>query len=132
MAFSGVDRLRQLDLYFLALAASAERTLIPEIYEIFGLESATKFLEIFAGRTIQVPDVDVLRKAVRDVDVYSTLLGLPKGKERNAALARVRDRHALTANEIKAIEIRMRALYARAVSGEEAKSTQQTPSKAAV
>lgn len=67
-------RLRKhMSLFRLVLLQSGQYTLFPEMLEVFGEEAVIKFLDIFGGITIRVPDRGVLERAVRDVDIYVTL-----------------------------------------------------------
>lgn len=67
-------RLRKhMDLFRLVLLQTGQYTLFPEMLEVFGQESVIKFLDIFGGITIRVPDRGVLERAVRDVDIYVTM-----------------------------------------------------------
>ena len=54
---------------------------LPEIFEIFGEESALKFLDIFAGCTIEVPSRKDIQTTIRDVVIWATLTK-HKGKKR--------------------------------------------------
>lgn len=62
-----------MDLFRLVLLQTGQYTLFPEMLEIFGEEAVIKFLDIFGGITVRVPDRGVLERAVRDVDIYVTL-----------------------------------------------------------
>lgn len=67
-------RLRKhMDLFRLVLLQSGQYTLFPEMLEVFGEEAVIKFLDIFGGITVRVPDRGVLERAVRDVDIYVTM-----------------------------------------------------------
>ncbi len=52
----------------------SEGTLIPELFEIFGREKLFKFLDIFAGTTIKVPDKGLLKRIIRDTAIYLALV----------------------------------------------------------
>lgn len=47
--------------------------MFPEIVEIFGAEAAVKFMDIFGGMTIKVPDRSILENAVRNTEIYLSL-----------------------------------------------------------
>lgn len=61
---------QRVDLIQLVLLDVAYDTHLPEIFEIFGGDSVLKFLEIFAGTTIEIPSREVLERAIRDITVY--------------------------------------------------------------
>jgi hypothetical protein len=76
-----VDMIRMLDddvgelveVFVPVLLAWTQRTLIPELYEVFGPERLMRFLDLFAGTRFEVPSRDLILTAVRDADIYATL-----------------------------------------------------------
>jgi len=62
-----VDTLRVILLY------SCSRTVFPELVEVFGPDLVYKFIDLFGGVTIKVPDRHFLEQAVRDIDIYRTM-----------------------------------------------------------
>lgn len=46
---------------------------LPELYEIFGQDALIKFLDVFAGRHIEVPPRDILERRIRDVRIWLEL-----------------------------------------------------------
>jgi hypothetical protein len=75
-----VDMIRILDgdgelveVFIAVLLARTRRTVIPELYEVFGPEQVMRFLDLFAGTRIEVPSRDVISQAPRDADIYATL-----------------------------------------------------------
>ena len=67
------DTVKHLDVFQMVLLSVAERTPLPELYEVFGQDKLVQFLDIFAGCTITVPPADIIANAVRDVDIYTSL-----------------------------------------------------------
>jgi len=63
-----INALRMILLY------RSEGTLIPELFDVFGRDLLFKFLDIFAGTTVKVPDKDTLRRIIRDTAIYLSLL----------------------------------------------------------
>lgn len=51
----------------------AQYTLLPELLEIFGQENLLKFLDVFGGMTISVPDRSILMHSVRDTHIYQSI-----------------------------------------------------------
>ena len=51
----------------------AGKTLIPELYEVFGAERLMRFLDLFAGTRFEVPSREVLLRALRDAEIYRAL-----------------------------------------------------------
>lgn len=46
---------------------------LPEINDIFGEEAVLKFLDIFSGTTIKVPNNKKLNKSVLEVEIFSRI-----------------------------------------------------------
>lgn len=63
----------------LALLESTGDTHLPEIFEIFGCDAFLKFMDIFAGTTIEVPSLKVIQDSVRNVSIYMVLRKTPVG-----------------------------------------------------
>lgn len=61
---------RHVDVVHLVLMSYASRSVIPELYEIFGKEAMIKFIDIFAGCTFRVPSREVFERAVMDTEIY--------------------------------------------------------------
>ena len=85
---------------YLALLRLQEHSLLPELYAIFG-DKVIEFLDIFAGQTIEVPSLDKLERAVRDVQVYNRLQRTPN---RDATLSDLCTEYDLTEQQIRTIE----------------------------
>ena len=76
-----VDMIRMLDddvgelveVFIPVLLAWTRKTLIPELYEVFGPEQLMRFLDLFAGTRFEVPSRDVILQALRDAEIYATL-----------------------------------------------------------
>lgn len=66
-----VDRL--IDVFMPVMVAWTRKTLIPELYEVFGSEQLMLFLDLFAGTRVEVPSRDLILTALRDADIYATL-----------------------------------------------------------
>ena len=49
------------------------QSLIAEIYRIFGIEDAEKFLTVFAGTTVRVTSTSELEDEERNLAIYETL-----------------------------------------------------------
>lgn len=49
------------------------KTLIPELYKLFGEQITEKFLTVFAGTTIHVPSSREQENAFRDIAIFETL-----------------------------------------------------------
>lgn len=62
-----------IDIFNLLFVHVTKETILPEVLEIFGNDLALKFLDIFAGTTIEVPDRDFIVSIIRDADVYNSL-----------------------------------------------------------
>jgi hypothetical protein len=61
---------RQVELFYVLLVSAGRYTFLPEIYDVFGKEQTVKFLELFAGVTIKIPDTNVLQRYAEDISIY--------------------------------------------------------------
>ena len=66
-----VDEL--VEVFIPVLLTWTRKTLIPELYEVFGPEQLMRFLDLFAGTRFEVPSRDVILQALRDAEIYATL-----------------------------------------------------------
>jgi len=67
------DVSRLIDVFIPVMVAWTRKTLIPELYEVFGTEHLMLFLDLFAGTRFEVPSRDLILTAVRDADIYTRL-----------------------------------------------------------
>jgi hypothetical protein len=89
---------KHMDVFRLMLTLAGEKTVLPEILEVFGNDMTVKFLDIFAGVTIKVPSRDIITDAARDTDIYLTCKKAADPKEVYELLA---DRYEVEAWWIK-------------------------------
>jgi hypothetical protein len=61
-----------IDVFIPVMVAWTRKSLIPELYEVFGPEQLMRFLELFAGARVEVPSRDLILAALRDADIYVT------------------------------------------------------------
>src|SRR5215471_6879109 len=64
---------RLTDVFIPVMVAWTRKTLIPELYEVFGTEHLMRFLDLFAGTRVEVPSRDLILTALRDADIYANL-----------------------------------------------------------
>jgi len=74
--------IQHIDALQVSLLRAGKNTLLPELYDIFGKECLLKFLDTFAGTTIQVPTKKVLEDAIRDTYIYLTITENDKSRNR--------------------------------------------------
>lgn len=86
-----------LDAFIIILLSRAQETLLPEIKEVTGDAGLLRFLDIFGGRTIVVPEKSVIEKAMRDASFY--VESTKKGKT-YAELGRRHDLDPMTVSDI--------------------------------
>lgn len=67
-----------LDVFMALLLNAAEFTLIPDLVGIFGPEATVKFIDIFSGTQIKVPNRDILQTLVREANIYVTMKNKPE------------------------------------------------------
>lgn len=63
-----------LDLFRILLVSRAQKTLMPELLDIFGQERVARLIDVFGGMKIEIPDRSFLERLVRDADIYSSLV----------------------------------------------------------
>ena len=81
---------------FLAYAGG-KYTLLPELAEVMSFDSLIKFLSVFAGQTIDVPERKSLINTVRDMDIYFCL----KANNSTSETARLAEKYSMTVPAIK-------------------------------
>jgi hypothetical protein len=62
-----------IDVFIPVMVAWTRKTLIPELYEVFGNQHLMLFLDLFADTRFEVPSRDLILTALRDADIYATL-----------------------------------------------------------
>lgn len=100
------------DFMMICLLESAGDTLIPQLYDVFGKENFLKFMSIFAGTTIKVPNLKIIEDTMRDVAIYLRLRDLPVGSRAEA----VRDlaaQYSRTRGEIRRSFMSMESRFER-------------------
>ncbi len=79
-----------IDALQVSLLRAGKNTLLPELYDIFGKEALLKFLDTFAGTTVQIPSKKVLESAIRDTYIYLTLnSALKSGKKKKSDVVKL-------------------------------------------
>lgn len=91
-----------IDALQVSLLRAGKHTLLPELYDIFGKERLLKFLDTFAGTTVQVPSKKVLELAIRDTYIYLTLnMSLKSGKKKKSDVVKsLSERYDITGHEV--------------------------------
>ena len=101
-----------IDALQVSLLRAGKNTLLPELYDIFGKEHLLKFLDIFAGTTVQVPSKKVLENAIRDTYIYLTLTtGLSKGKKKSDIVKELMERYDIPKKDVFTIFKDMKAHF---------------------
>jgi hypothetical protein len=67
------DASQFIDVFIPVMLAWTRKTMISELYEVFGTEHFMRFLDLFAGTRIEVPSRDLILAALRDADIYARL-----------------------------------------------------------
>ena len=62
-----------IDVFIPVMLAWTRKTLISELYEVFGTEQLMLFLDLFADTRFEVPSRDLILTALRDADIYARL-----------------------------------------------------------
>jgi Mor family transcriptional regulator len=97
----------QYDLLQVVLLMEAARTHLPEILEVLGREHTLKFLEVFAGTTIEVPSREVLERCFRDVEIYYRL-SRAKGRAKTDTARDLAAEYDVACKQVWSIYRRMR------------------------
>ena len=84
-SFLDLGTKREVDALYVLLIHSGRYELLPELYEVFGREHLIRFLELFGGTTITVPNTEDLAQAVRDVSIYCRMSAAPKEQQSEVA-----------------------------------------------
>ena len=100
------DASRLIDVFIPVMVAWTRKTLIPELYEVFGNQHLMLFLDLFAGTRFEVPSRDLILTALRDADIYATLAA---HKDTAAGLAR---KYGLAEHQVTDACARVAALVA--------------------
>lgn len=61
---------KMLDALEIVLLYRFSETLLPEIFDVIGKEKFIEFLSVFSGMTVKVPDLEELKKAIRDTSIF--------------------------------------------------------------
>jgi len=80
-----------IDALQVALLRSSKDTLLPELYEIFGKSKLLKFLDIFSGTTIVVPDRDLVENSIRDTFIYISVSKAVTYRKKERVMGIVKD-----------------------------------------
>lgn len=96
---SHVDTLRVI------LLNACARTVFPELLDIFGPDAVIKFMDIFGGLTIKVPDRSFLIQAIRDVDVYTMM---SKALDDSATIAYLSKKYDIPGEYVREIHNRVK------------------------
>ena len=67
------DASQFIDVFIPVMLAWTRKTLITELYEVFGHQDLMRFLDLFAGTRFEVPSRDLILTALRDADIYAAL-----------------------------------------------------------
>lgn len=73
---------------------------IIEVYDIFGKESFLKFLDLFSGTSVEVPEREKIEEGLRDVLLYMSLSRTPKA-QRPKMVRKLAQETGLTAGEVR-------------------------------
>jgi hypothetical protein len=76
---------------------SVRYTIIPELIEIFGVESLSKLISRFGGFNISVPSVTFFETVSRKVDIFETL----RVKDSPEITHMLADRHGITLDQVR-------------------------------
>lgn len=84
---------------------SGKYTMLPELAQVFGVKEVLKFLYVFSGQHVKVPDSKNILTAFRDIDIYCSL----KNNSSSSELERLANKYSTTLNTIKLINEKVAA-----------------------
>ncbi len=67
------DLLELVDVFHVVLLDTAAHTVLPEILEVFGVDTAIKFMDLFAGVTLKVPSREILNDSANKAFIFNKL-----------------------------------------------------------
>ena len=105
---------KHIDVLQVSLLRAGKHTLLPELYDIFGKDKLLKFLDIFAGTTIEVPSKKVLESAIRDTYIYLSLENIRKGggnRKKSDVVKDLADRYSIESSEVLRIYADMKGYF---------------------
>lgn len=56
-------------------------SLLPELYKIMPFDIIMKLLYLYAGQPLVIPDTNIIKQAIRDLDIYYSLVNNPTNSE---------------------------------------------------
>lgn len=93
----------------LALLRTCPKSHILELFAIFGKDAFLKFLDLFEGKTLKVPSMEAIERAMKDVIIYSHLKNAdPPSKPKLVKL--LARKLGLTAGDVRVAYAEMEAL----------------------
>lgn len=101
------------DVLYFSLMDAASESILPEILEVVGKENMVKFLDIFGGRTVTIPNRKVLERSIRDSVIYIET-SRDDSLEVTDMLA---SRYEISTDRVNRIATRMREMMREAVGG---------------
>lgn len=98
--FLEANAAKRVDVLYVLLVHSDRFSVLPELYEIFGREALLKFLDLFSGTTISVPSAEDLRSAIRDMTIYTRLVGAT-ASSRSSRVERLADEYGVSKQTVE-------------------------------
>ena len=95
------------DAFMQILMYRAQATLLPELYEVFGTEQVQKFLDIFAGCVIRVPENNIITECARLSAIYHFV---EKSTDTGEALSELAAQYGCTKKEVGKMYLEAQAI----------------------
>jgi Mor family transcriptional regulator len=57
---------------FLALVISDGMTVVPDMFKTLGSSKFLRFIELFGGQHVYIPSAEVIKRALRDANIYQS------------------------------------------------------------
>jgi len=102
----GLYHKKYLDIVTVLLLDRADDTHLPELYDVFGREVLSKFLELFAGMTIRIPTREEIETSVRNVSIFLQVYRTAKGSKARVMYDIARH-YGMVTDEVRRIYYRM-------------------------
>lgn len=93
-----------------ALSRTCPRSHVVALFDVFGKDHFLKFLDLFAGTSVQVPTKNKLEEAVRQVGIYMEMKRVTS-RRRPSVARQLAKKYGLTAGEVRMAFVELDKLF---------------------
>ncbi len=102
---------KELELFYAMLVSYEDLSFLPELYDIFGRDNTAKFIEMFAGCSINVPSLEKLKQLYKDVLIYYKIKSVDSSDRKAIVVKTLSGEYDLTEDQIRKIYIKMKVKF---------------------